>query len=318
VKTNIISAPFILWDSCLLWTILTICLFILIWWNLFRRIVIVHPLPWKSPVRLLTSTHAFCLVHRQTKVKHCSLHFFPFVPCHHFDACYHQIFNIMATASRKTSCFTCGKEKGEVRCEGCSKMFCLNDFATHRQELNKQLEEAEVTRDLFRQTLTDIKAEPRTHLLIEHIDKWESQSIIKVWKAAEETRQILLKYIAGIYAELEERLAKLTNQLRQSRQESDFFETDLNIWKEELAEMKKKLTRPSGVEIRQDSIPLVTKINVDIPGNLFLIGIYVSIFFDCKVFKSHFKTNTCWKLNSTQVELLSRSSSVSYCDDLRI
>jgi hypothetical protein len=173
----------------------------------------------------------------------------------------------MATARRKAPCFTCGKEKGGVKCEGCSKIFCLNDFADHRQELNKQLDEVEVTRDLFRQTLTDKEAEPKKHTLIEQIDNWETKSINKIRQAAEEARQTVLKHTAGLYTKIEDRLTKLTNQLQQSRQENDFFETDLTMWQEELTQMNNELTQPSSVRIRQDSIALVAKINIDILGN---------------------------------------------------
>ncbi|CAF2808119.1 unnamed protein product [Rotaria sp. Silwood2] len=47
----------------------------------------------------------------------------------------------------------CQKAKGISKCEGCSKIFCYNHFGDHRQELNQQLDEVEVTCDLFRQTL---------------------------------------------------------------------------------------------------------------------------------------------------------------------
>ncbi|CAF1419580.1 unnamed protein product [Adineta steineri] len=47
----------------------------------------------------------------------------------------------MATATRKALCCICGKEKGGVRCEGCSRIFCINDFANHRQELKEEIEQ---------------------------------------------------------------------------------------------------------------------------------------------------------------------------------
>jgi hypothetical protein len=175
----------------------------------------------------------------------------------------------MATAATRALCSTCGKENGQVTCAGCSKVFCLNDFNGHRQELGKQLEEIEVTRDLFRQTLTEKIAEPQNHGLIKQIDEWETESINKIRQAAEEARQILLRYTAELNIKLEKKLNKLTNQLRQSREENDFFETDLNRWREELIEMENELDNPSSVTIRQRKTPLVTKINVEIFGKIF-------------------------------------------------
>jgi hypothetical protein len=98
----------------------------------------------------------------------------------------------MATASKKATCSTCDKEKGGVRCEGCSKIFCLNHFDGHRQELSTQLDEIEVTRDLFRQTLTEKMADPQKHALIEQIDEWENDSINKIRQAAD-LRTLMIK-----------------------------------------------------------------------------------------------------------------------------
>ncbi|CAF4279306.1 unnamed protein product, partial [Adineta steineri] len=52
-------------------------------------------------------------------------------------------------------------------------------------------------------------------------------------------------------------------QIRQAQQENDFFETDINIWKEELTELKNELTQPSTVRIQHGSKPLVTDIIID-------------------------------------------------------
>ena len=183
----------------------------------------------------------------------------------------------MATATPANPCFTCGKLTGRVKCEGCSKIFCLNDFEGHQQELSKQLEEVEVIRDLFRQSLTEKITDSRKHPLIEQIDEWENESIDKVRQTAEEVRQILTKHTAELNTKLEDRLSKLTNQLRQSREAKDFFETELNQWKEELKQMKNELVKPSSVTIRQDPTPLVTRINVEISGKILNILVKVKI-----------------------------------------
>jgi hypothetical protein len=185
----------------------------------------------------------------------------------------------MATATPTNLCFTCGKVIGRVKCEGCSKIFCVNDFEGHQQELSKQLEEVEVTRDLFRQSLTEKITDSRKHPLIEQVDKWENESINKVRHTAEELRQILIKHTAELNTKLEGRLSKLTDQLRLSREAKDFFETELNQWKVELEQMKNELIKPSSVTIRQDPTPLVTRINVKISGKILKIFLKVKIMY---------------------------------------
>jgi hypothetical protein len=174
----------------------------------------------------------------------------------------------MATASGKARCITCGKERAVMKCGGCSQDFCFNHMTDHRQELSKQLDEIEVTRDLFRQMLTEQTSKPQMHALMQEIDQWEYDSMNKIRQAAEETRQLLVKYTAGYFNEIEVKLNQLTHQLRESRHENDFIETDLQKWDQQLKQLKDDLSKPSTITVRHDSTPLVTKIHVNVSGKI--------------------------------------------------
>ncbi|CAF4136598.1 unnamed protein product [Adineta steineri] len=174
----------------------------------------------------------------------------------------------MAAATRKAPCCICGKEKGGVRCEGCSRIFCMNDFANHRQELNQQLDEVAVTRDLTQEILIDKKAEPQKNPLIGQINAWELESINIIKEAAEQARQTLFKHSTTLYTQIEDRLNKLTDQLRLAREDNDLFETDIHLWKQNLAELQSELTEPPTVRIQHGSEPLITNIIIDTLGNL--------------------------------------------------
>jgi hypothetical protein len=167
-------------------------------------------------------------------------------------------------ATSKGRCVTCGKEKAILKCEGCLETFCYNHVMDHRQELSRQLDEVEVIRDTIRQTLTQQTAEPKKHALIEQIDEWERKSINKIRQTAEEARQMLVKHTVKYNTDIEVKLNKLTNQLRESRQENDFFETDLHRWKQALAKLNEELTKPSNITIKHHPTPLIEKISVDI------------------------------------------------------
>jgi len=54
----------------------------------------------------------------------------------------------------------------------------------------------------------------------------------------------------------------LTDQLRQSRDENDFFETDLRQWKEELARLTEQITKSLDITIQQGSTSFVAKTHV--------------------------------------------------------
>jgi hypothetical protein len=170
----------------------------------------------------------------------------------------------MATATGKTCCVICGKGKATLKCGRCSQDFCYNHVADHRQELNKQLDEVEVDRDVFQQTLIDQTTDSKKHALIKQIDEWERESINKIRQTAEETRQLVWQHTMEHTTRIEIRLNKLTDELRQGRQENDFFETDLNQWKEELKRLTGELATPSNIKLNQHSTSLVNKIYVSV------------------------------------------------------
>ncbi len=70
---------------------------------------------------------------------------------------------------------TCGKEKATFKCGECLQDFCYNHSTEHRNELSKQFDEIETIRELLRQHLLK-----QTHVLIQQIDQWERDSIMKI------------------------------------------------------------------------------------------------------------------------------------------
>ncbi len=173
----------------------------------------------------------------------------------------------MAIATGKTRCVICSKDRATMRCGGCFKEYCFNHMGDHRQELNKQLDEIEVNRDLFRQLLTEITEQPNNHQLIQKINIWEQKSIKIIQQTANETRQLVLKSTNEYIHQLEINLKNLTNQLRESREENDFNEINLHQFQEELERLTKELSKPSNISIQEDSTSFINKISVEITGN---------------------------------------------------
>jgi chromosome segregation ATPase len=173
----------------------------------------------------------------------------------------------MASASVKARCGTCGKEKATLKCGGCSQDFCYKHLGDHRQELSKELDDVEVMRDLFRQTVNEQKFDPEKHSIMQQIDNWECDSIQKIHHTAEEARQLFRQHISAHFTQLESKLNKVTDQLRQSREEEDFFESDIRQWNEELTQLTEKLSKLSDITLRQDQTPLITKISVTVSSN---------------------------------------------------
>jgi hypothetical protein len=172
----------------------------------------------------------------------------------------------MAKTIGEAFCITCSKEKSAVRCEGCLQIFCFDHLIDHRQALGKQLDEIEVNRDIFHQTLTAQTNDPQKHSLICQIDQWERESITKIQQTAEEMRQLILKDVAGYNARIKVKLNRLTDRIRQIRQENNFNEIDLTQFKEQLSQLTVALDKPSNISIRESSITLIAKISLEKPG----------------------------------------------------
>ncbi|CAF1214591.1 unnamed protein product [Adineta steineri] len=162
----------------------------------------------------------------------------------------------------KSRCIICDKEKRAVRCEGCLQLFCYDHLTDHRQELNKQLDYVERTRDVFRQTLNEQMNHPQIGLLVKQIDIWEDDSIKTIRETASEYRQLLAKNTSKNSQELEANLAALSEQIRRIRQENDFNEVDLAHFNQKLKQLAEKLFTLSSVSIPQDPTPLIYKLSI--------------------------------------------------------
>ncbi|CAF1317827.1 unnamed protein product [Adineta steineri] len=170
----------------------------------------------------------------------------------------------MSTAVGKTQCVICGKQRSAVRCEGCLQIFCYNHLNDHRQQLNQQLDEIEVNRDLVREALTQQTLDSEQSLAVKQIDEWEQTSMKKIQEAAQAYRTQLLQYSMERITALEVKLTKLTDALKQIRQEDDVNEIDLNQFKEQLTNLREELDKPLSISIEQESATLVDKISVTI------------------------------------------------------
>lgn len=167
-------------------------------------------------------------------------------------------------ASARIPCVVCNKERSTFKCGGCLQEFCFNHLTEHKQKLSRELDEVELNRDVLRQTLSEHISEPSKHRLIEEINQWEHRSIKQIQQLAEEARQRVFEHSSGFIKGLETKLDKLTEQLRQRREENDFYETDLCQWNDELVQLTQEITKPSNINLREDYVPFISKITVEI------------------------------------------------------
>jgi len=179
----------------------------------------------------------------------------------------------MTTTTGRGRCVKCAKEKRAVKCEGCSQLFCFEHLPDHHRELSAQLDDIEVHRDVFRQTLSEQTTNPKNHSLIKQIDQWEEDSIRKIQQTANECRQQILRHSSEHIKNIEINLVKLTDQLRQTRRENDFNEIDLHEFRRKLTQLVEELDKPKNISIQQNSSSLVNEISVVISSRKCIIYI---------------------------------------------
>ena len=168
----------------------------------------------------------------------------------------------MATASGKGQCAVWGKERSAVICGGCQQIFCYNHFPHHRQQLSEQLDQIEMNRDLFRQTLDEQIQHPQRLVLTKQIDQWEYESIQKIQQTAEECKQMVVENTNRHFHDIDTKLSKLTDEIRQTRKEDDFNETDLNQLKQILVKLTTEFEQLPNITIEKDSSSFIKKISV--------------------------------------------------------
>ena len=184
----------------------------------------------------------------------------------------------MATAGVKTLCITCGKDKLTYDCKGCFQSFCLNHLNDHNRELGKQLDEIEDERNVFRQTLSEQIINPEKHILFEEINQWEEKSILKIKQTANNARESLLKHTNGHIQKIQIEFKKLTEQMKEIRDENDFNEINLNELKIKLNQLEKQFNQPENILIKEDSTStFINKISVIISSGKYLINIIEKI-----------------------------------------
>jgi chromosome segregation ATPase len=179
----------------------------------------------------------------------------------------------MATGASKTHCVTCGKENATLKCTGCLKDFCFNHLVEHRQQLSKQLDDLENKRNLFRQTLTEQTNQPEKYSLIQQINQWEKDSIKQIQQTADQARDLLLKHTTEHLGKIEVKLTKLTEELKEIREENDFNEIDVNQLKEKLKQLEEQLNKPANISIQHDSSSFIKKISVVISTGTYFMNI---------------------------------------------
>lgn len=176
----------------------------------------------------------------------------------------------MASREEEIRCIICKKKQGRSRCNGCRKDFCDNHIKEHHQELNKHLEEIGDDYNLFSQTFIEQTKTLKDHRLLNEIDKWELNSIHIIKETARKHRQIIIRHTNEHTNHIDQKLKKLTQRLKESREEENILEDDLQEYSNQLQKLNEQLNVLNNICIRQTSTTLINEIYVDITSKLII------------------------------------------------
>ncbi|CAF1171640.1 unnamed protein product [Adineta ricciae] len=160
------------------------------------------------------------------------------------------------------SCVKCQITSGGLfTCHGCHRSFCWKHIDEHKSDLSLQMDLVAQEHDSLQE---DSKRLSTRHPLLADIDRWEEESIVKIRTVADETRRDVEKQIQGFQNTMQTSCAKITNEIRSSRQ-SDNFISEVNIasWTETLKQMRQQLQTTATIRLSNDEdVPLIQMIKI--------------------------------------------------------
>ncbi|CAF4142467.1 unnamed protein product, partial [Adineta steineri] len=90
----------------------------------------------------------------------------------------------------------------------------------------------------------------------------ETNSIHRIQQTAEECRKTLIKLTQTLINDVEKKFIKLSQKLKEIREEDEFNEIDLNNFQLKLTQITEEFLQPSNISIKEDSQEFIKRISV--------------------------------------------------------
>ncbi|CAF0878879.1 unnamed protein product [Rotaria sordida] len=148
------------------------------------------------------------------------------------------------------SCCKCDKSSQTFTCNGCNQTFCNHHTDEHREELTQQMKNIEQEHNVLKQRLSQ---QTISKTLLAQIDQWKKKSIEKIQWAAQIVRTNLQQFTEELNNHMSDLINKLSNELRLSREKSEYSEDDLHRWMKHLEELQIDLEKLSKIELSHDN-----------------------------------------------------------------
>ena len=179
----------------------------------------------------------------------------------HLHSFRHQL-NIrhMSLITTTPCCVRCGREITIVKCKSCWQADGSRRSTGQHQEINS----LENMVNGYHELLAEQTVEPQRHEMIQKVDHWENNAMLKIRQTAEEARALIVRHSSHQISQIGEKLSALGDQIRRSSHESELISKNVPQWRDTLSELAKQLVVSPVIEMKETSTPLITKILVHI------------------------------------------------------
>ncbi|CAF1277504.1 unnamed protein product, partial [Didymodactylos carnosus] len=126
---------------------------------------------------------------------------------------------------------------GILPCKGCQQNFCQVHMNEHRQELETHFQRVLSDRDLLYQQIYS-ETSPTHAQALDFISQWERETIEKIKTISDQARRQVQDLLGEKRLRLKEKYDQLSAELRQKKNDSHFFEQDIDRLSKTLEEVK--------------------------------------------------------------------------------
>ncbi|CAF1086741.1 unnamed protein product [Didymodactylos carnosus] len=119
-------------------------------------------------------------------------------------------------------------------------MFCEEHSLQHRQEIKRQFDGICEKHAFLQQDLNNTKDNSKSSELFSEIDQFEQEMMDQIKRTTKTAKERLLQMFKE-KEEIKKEFNSLTKELRLKQSQSDYDETDVDHWKEELTKLTKQL-----------------------------------------------------------------------------
>ncbi len=143
----------------------------------------------------------------------------------------------------------CNERKGNMRCEGCQRLYCLPCMSKHHDELSIQFElligvQKEV-KESFEVVQSTWQNKKELSCLTE-IDRWEQEVINRIQQTAAKARTTANEIMTKTMLDLRRRLDQLAFDMQQRQEEGNYLDNDIAEVRRQVEQLNNSIKHVNG------------------------------------------------------------------------